>query len=302
MGIITQQAIKVLGQYKPDEPVEILEWATNITFETIGRCGFGYNFNLLCGRDQPPNDFIDAMGFCLNSALKRMLQARFMRKLPLESNRKFDRCMKLMHDVVDSVIAQRKSGPDAFDMDKDLLGYMLNARDEHQLSLTDENIRDQVVTFLIAGHDTTANTIAWCLYQLSRNPEIQAKILQEIADNHITSNELPSSEQVNRLKYLHQAIKETLRLYAPLRALTKYCKTDCIVPGGYPIKAGDQVSIQLHALHHNPDTYPDPYRFDPDRWTPEEEQKRSRYAWLPFSTGPRGCIGTYNPTRLNPVS
>lgn len=291
MGIITQQAIKVLEQYKPDEPVEILDWATNITFETIGRIGFGYDFNLLNDRDQPPNDFIDAMGYCLNGALKRMLQAQFMKKLPLESNRKFDRCVKLMHGVVDEVIAQRKSSPDAFDMDKDLLGYMLNARDDHQLSLSDENIRDQVVTFLIAGHDTTANTIAWCLYQLSRNPDIQAKVLQEIADNHITWKELPSSEQINNLKYLNQAIKETLRLYAPLRALTKICKADCIVPGGYSIKAGEQVTIQLHALHHNPETYPDPYRFDPDRWDPEEEQKRSRFAWLPFSTGPRGCIG-----------
>ncbi|KAI9473910.1 MAG: cytochrome P450 [Benjaminiella poitrasii] len=291
MGIITQQTIKILEQFAPTEPVEIIDWTTNLTFETIGRIGFGYEFNLLSSRDQPPNEFIDAMGYCLKQALQRMQQAQFMKRLPLEANRKFDRSVKLMHDVVGSVIAERKNSSDASNMDKDLLGFMLNARDEHNLGLSDENIRDQVTTFLIAGHDTTANTLAWTLYELARHPDIQNKVLQEIADNHITWDTLPSSEQISNLKYIHQVIKEVLRLYPPVRVLTKYCKEDCIVPGGYKIKAGANCNVNVYSLHHNEAIYPDNYRFDPDRWTPEEEQKRSRFAWLPFSTGPRGCIG-----------
>ncbi|KAI7907546.1 cytochrome P450 [Cokeromyces recurvatus] len=291
MGIITQQTIKIFEQYTPDEPVEILDWTTNLTFETIGRIGFGYNFNILSKRDQPPNEFIEAMGYCLKQAIQRMQQAQFMKRLPLEANRKFDRAVKLMHDTVDTVIAERKKSPDAGNMDKDLLGYMLNARDEHNLGLSDENIRDQVVTFLIAGHDTTANTLAWTLYELSRHPDIQAKVLQEIADNHITWDTLPTSEQISNLKYMHQVIKEVLRLYPPVRFLGKFCKQDCIVPGGYKIKANTSCSISVYSLHHNEAVYPNHNHFDPDRWTSEEEQKRSRFAWLPFSTGPRGCIG-----------
>ncbi|KAG0776013.1 hypothetical protein G6F62_013708 [Rhizopus arrhizus] len=90
---------------------------------------------------------------------------------------------------------------------------------------------------------------------------------------------------------MHQVLKEVLRKYPPVRVLPKYCKNDCILPGGYKIKGNTPCSIQVYAMHHNKDVYPDPERFDPDRWTPEEEQKRSRFAWLPFSTGPRGCIG-----------
>ncbi|KAG0752211.1 hypothetical protein G6F57_016409 [Rhizopus arrhizus] len=220
-----------------------------------------------------------------------MKQAAFVKQLPIEANRRFDRSVRLMHEVVENVIRERKASPDAKNKEKDLLGFMLNACDEHNLGLSDENIRDQVVTFLIAGHDTTANTLAWTLYELSRHPDIQAKVLQEIADNHIRHDELPNTEQINNLKYMHQVLKEVLRKYPPVRVLPKYCKNDCILPGGYKIKGNTPCSIQVYAMHHNKDVYPDPERFDPDRWTPEEEQKRSRFAWLPFSTGPRGCIG-----------
>ncbi|CDH50444.1 cytochrome p450 [Lichtheimia corymbifera JMRC:FSU:9682] len=208
-------------------------------------------------------------GYCLNHAVERTRQLGFIKHLPLERNRQFDRSVKLMNDIVDQVIKERKNEPEAGDEDEDLLGFMLNARDEHDLGLSDENIRCQVVAFLIAAHDTTANTLAWALYELSQNPKVEAKVLQEIANAGITHDEIPTVAQISELKYMHQVFKETLRKYPPLRQLGEYCKKDCIVP----------------------EVYPDPERFDPDRFSPEEEQRRSRFAWLPFSTGPRSCIG-----------
>ncbi|CDS13486.1 hypothetical protein LRAMOSA05662 [Lichtheimia ramosa] len=291
MGVIAKQTMKALEQYDPSEKVEILDWTTRLTFETIGRCGFGYEFGLLESRDAPPHPFIDAMGYCLNHAVERTRQLGFIKHLPLERNRKFNRSIQLMNDIVDQVIKERKNGPDAKDKDKDLMGFMLNARDEHNLGLSDENIRYQVVTFLIAGHDTTANTLAWTLYELSQNPNVEAKVLQEIANAGITHNEIPTVSQISELKYMHQVLKETLRKYPPLRQLGKYCKKDCIIPGGYLMKADTVALIHVYAMHHNADVYSDPERFDPDRFSPEEEQKRSRFAWLPFSTGPRSCIG-----------
>ncbi|KAI7883714.1 cytochrome P450 [Lichtheimia hyalospora FSU 10163] len=291
MGVISLQTIKTLEQYDPSEKVEILDWTTRLTFETIGRCGFGYDFGLLESKDTPNHPFIDAMSFCLKHAVARLQQMSFVKHLPLEQNRHFDRSVQLMNDTVDQVIKERKSGPDANDIQKDLLGFMLNARDEHQLGLSDENIRYQVVTFLIAGHDTTANTLAWTLYELSRNPHVEAKLLQEIANVGITHDKIPTIEQVSELKYTHQVLKETLRKYPPVRALGKYCKKDCVIPGGYLVKANTPVSVNLFAMHRNPKVYPDPLRYDPERFSPEEEQKRSRFSWLPFSTGPRACIG-----------
>jgi cytochrome P450/NADPH-cytochrome P450 reductase len=270
---------------------------------------------LLDDRNAENHPFIEAMGYCMKQAFARSTQAKLLKHLPSETNRRFDRSLNLMHSIVDEVIKQRKSGPEATDINKDLLGYMLNARDEHNLGLSDENIRDQVITFLIAGHETTSNTLAWTFYELSRHPEIEQKILQEIVNLGITHDTLPTSEQSSSMKYTYQVLKETLRMYSPLRALAKYCKkgmtnfhclfacmpvlyrlsifpfADVVVPGGFQIKAGDRVTVQLNALHHNADVYPNPDVYDPSRWTPEEEQKRSRFAWLPFSTGPRSCIG-----------
>ncbi|KAI7896669.1 cytochrome P450 [Mucor mucedo] len=290
MGIIAQETMDVLGEYSPDDKVEILEWCTKLTFETIGRIGFGYSFDLM-DRNKPNHPFIDAMGYALGSSLNRFARPTFMKNMPLESNRKWQQGNNLMHSIVEGVIAERKASEFAKNSEKDLLGFMLNARDEHNLGLSDENIRDQVVTFLIAGHDTTANTLAWALYELSRHPEIQAKILQEIANVGITSDVLPTVEQVSNLKYIHKVLKETLRLHAPLRVITKYCKKDCVVPGGYLVKANTNATVSVLNMHMNPEIYKNPAQFDPERFTPEEEQKRSLYAWLPFSTGPRACIG-----------
>ncbi|KAL1914363.1 uncharacterized protein VTP21DRAFT_8943 [Calcarisporiella thermophila] len=291
MGVIGQETIRLFEQFPPDKKIEILTYTTNLTFETIGRVGFGYPFHLLDEPDAPAHPFIEAMSYCLKQSFTRFKQMQFMKHLPTEANRQFDHGVKLMREIVDQVIQERKKSEFATDSARDLLGFMLNARDEHNLGLSDENIRDQVITFLIAGHDTTATTLAWTFYELSRNPEVEAKILREVADVGITHDQLPTAEQVSQLKYTHQVLKETLRMYPPVRVLGKFCKKDCVVPGGYRIKAGTPVSVHLYAMHRNPRVYPNPNVFDPDRWTPEEEQKRSRFAWLPFSTGPRGCIG-----------
>lgn len=152
MGVITQQTIEVMQQYKPTDRVPVLDWTTRVTFETIGRCGFGYEFGLLDSRDAPTHPFIEAMGYCLKQALVRSQQMSFMRNLPLAQHKRYWEDIQLMNKTVDDVIRDRKNSDEAKNKDKDLLGFMLNARDENNLGLSDENIRNQVVTFLIAGH------------------------------------------------------------------------------------------------------------------------------------------------------
>jgi cytochrome P450 len=290
MGRIAQDTIKVLSTYNPDEKVEILKWCTNLTFETIGIIGFGYSFGVL-DRNHPSHPFLEAMDYALREDIRRFSRPEFVKWLPLEINRRWENGNNLMRSIVEEVIQDRKSGEHAKDMEKDLLGFMLNARDEQNLGLSDENIRDQVITFLIAGHDTTANTLAYALYEISRHPGIEARVLQEIANAGITSEKFPTVEQISSLKYISGVLKETLRLHSPLQAISKYCRKDCVLPGGYRVEAGSEMLLSITNMHRNEDAYPDPHRFDPDRWTPEEEQKRSRFAWLPFSTNLRGCLG-----------
>lgn len=151
MGHITQRTIKILDEMKPTDQVDILDWTTKVTFETIGRIGFGYEFGLLDDKDAPPHPLIQSMAYLLKMVVTRRTQAQFMKHIPTAANRHFDEAIQIMHDTVGEVIAERKNGPDANDKNKDMLGFMLNARDEHDDGLTDDNIRDQVVTFLIAG-------------------------------------------------------------------------------------------------------------------------------------------------------
>ncbi|KAI8336924.1 cytochrome P450 [Blakeslea trispora] len=290
MGNIAIETIKVLEKYSPNDKVDILTWCTNLTFETIGRVGFGYSFDLM-DIDKPAHPFIDAMSYGLNNALYRALEPSILKKLPLNSNYKWEEGNHLMRSIVEQVIKERRASANVNDAPKDLLGYMLHACDENNLKLTDENIRDQVVTFLIAGHDTTANTLAWVLYELSQNPQVETEVLREIANAGISSDVLPTVEQISSLKYLDRLLKETLRLHPPLRAISKLCIKDCVVPGGYKIRKGQICAISIANMHTNPKVYPEPLIFNPDRFLPEEEQKRSRFSWLPFSTGPRACIG-----------
>ncbi|KAK9721087.1 hypothetical protein K7432_003692 [Basidiobolus ranarum] len=293
MAMLAKKLVNVIEAISSEpEPVLISPWMTKITFETIGRVGFGFDFGLLESKDATIHPFIDAMSFCLREIRTRATRSQYWKMLPIWSNYQFDRMMQLMKDTVDDVIIQRKNSPEAQDSSKDLLGFMLNARDKATgQSLSDEVIRDQVVTFLIAGHETTSNTLSWCLYCLARHPAVLQKVLQEIANAGITDDELPTVLQISHLKYLSQVLKETLRMYPPLASIQKYCVQDCKLPFGYTIEQGTVATINIYALHHNPHTWSDPEVFNPDRFSSSEESKRSRYSWLPFSTGPRACIG-----------
>ncbi|KAJ3121240.1 hypothetical protein HK098_003832 [Nowakowskiella sp. JEL0407] len=297
MTHIGQKMVKVFNEItsQPSADLHIInitEWMTNVTFETIGQIGFGYSFGMLESMNTKPHAFLQAMGYCLLESANRTFRPPFANRLYFSSNKRFDREMKLMKDTVDDVIKARKASADATNAEKDLLGFMLNAQDEHtKQKLSDELIRDEVITFLIAGHETTSITLSWLLYQLHCNPDVEAKLLQEIVNVLGDNDESPTAAQVSQLKYLEQCLKETLRLHPPLAGIIKYCQKDCIVPGGYLIPGGSNVSISVYSIHHNEKIFENPFKFNPDRWVPSEESKRSTYSWLPFSIGARGCIG-----------
>ena len=115
--------------------------------------------------------------------------------------------------------------------------------------------------------------------------------MQEIANAGITHDKLPTSKQIGKLKYMRMVLKEVLRIYTPVGNLNRYCKKDCVLPGGYFMKKDSTALVNLRSMHWNEKVYPDPFKFDPERWTPEQEQERSRFSWLPFSNGVRSCIG-----------
>ncbi|XP_071583912.1 thromboxane-A synthase isoform X3 [Heliangelus exortis] len=158
-----------------------------------------------------------------------------------------------------------------------------------QKTLTEDEIAGQAFLFLIAGYETTTSTLAFATYLLATHPECQEKVLQEV-DEFSTKHMVPDYQNVQELPYLDMVIAETLRLYPPAFRFTREAAKDCIVLG-QRIPAGAVIETAVGHLHHNPEFWPEPEKFIPERFTEEAKKERHPFAYLPFGAGPRGCIG-----------
>jgi cytochrome P450 len=186
--------------------------------------------------------------------------------------------------VVDGIIA----GHRRHDADKgDLLSMLLAARDEDGLPMSDQQLRDEVITLFIAGHETTANALAWAFYLVSQHPAVAGRLLEELAP---FGGAPLGVRDLAQLPYSEWVIKEAMRLYPPAGGVTRTPIQDTEL-GGYPVAKGDTVAVSSYVMHRDPNLYPEPERFDPERFSPENEAQRHRYAYLPFGGGPRVCIG-----------
>ncbi len=165
----------------------------------------------------------------------------------------------------------------------DLLGLLVTAP-----GMSDDLIRDQLLTMLIAGHDTSTALLAWSLYLLGSHPEIMARAQAEV--DSVLGEDVPDFTHLERLVYLERVIKETLRLYPPIHIGNRMAAVDLEFQS-YRIPAGTRVVYSIYLTHRHPHHWPDPERFDPDRFTPEQNRVRKPYIYLPFGGGPRNCIG-----------
>uniref|UniRef100_A0A1B0DL32 Uncharacterized protein n=1 Tax=Phlebotomus papatasi TaxID=29031 RepID=A0A1B0DL32_PHLPP len=170
-----------------------------------------------------------------------------------------------------------------------MLDTLLLAEKNNQIDL--EGIREEVDTFTFEGHDTTASAINMILFSLAENPDIQEKVYEEIMEiiQRKNGNSLEIFDYTN-MTYTDRVIKESLRLYPPVPYISRELTEDQLI-NGYPAPTGTLVEAHIFDLHRDPQYFPDPERFDPDRFLPEQVEKRHPFAYLPFSAGPRNCIG-----------
>lgn len=169
----------------------------------------------------------------------------------------------------------------------DLLSMLLAARDDDGQPMSAKQLRDEVMTLFAAGHETTANALAWAFYLLAQNPPVLAQLRAEVA---ALNGQTPTLADLARLPYSDMVVKETMRLYPPAGGVTRSPKHDLDL-GGYRIPAGANLAVSTYAMHRRADLFPDPLVFDPARFSPENEANLPRYAYLPFGGGPRVCIG-----------
>jgi cytochrome P450 len=208
--------------------------------------------------------------------------------LPTPSNRRFRRTLHELDALVYEIVARFRAGQ-AKNADQTLLGAYLESRDPATgETMDDRQLRDEVITLYLAGHETTASLLSWALYRLGRDPERQSRIVSEI--DAVLTDGVPSMEQLKSLEYTSQFIQEVLRLYPPAWTVARNAVADDEIMG-YRIPAGSIVMVSPYFAHRLEEFWPDPLRFDPERFTPEAIAARHPFAYFPFSLGPRICIG-----------
>jgi cytochrome P450 len=206
--------------------------------------------------------------------------------VPTPANLKFKRGIATLNRIVDGMIAERRKG--VGQGSGDLLDMLMHSRDEESgEGMNDLQLRDEVLTILLAGHETTAMTLSWTLHLLSQHPEVESKLREEI---DALGGRAPTLADFPQLVYAGRVVDESMRLYPPAWIIARSVLEDDLVTG-HPVKAGDWIFLSPWILHRRPDLWPDPTRFDPDRFLPEAVAARHRYAFLPFSAGQRKCIG-----------
>ena len=269
-------------------PIDVSSDMNRLTLEVIGRTGFGYSFDSFAPGRHP---FVEAMSRAMSYVSQTANDVPVIREiLGWKAMRQNPKDIALMKATVDEVIAARRSG--ATPRQDDLLQRMLENPDpETGEMMSDQSIRNQVLTFLIAGHETTAGLLSFALHYLSLNPEIVERAREEIEQVLGTDGAPVRFEQVAKLRYVRRIVDETLRLWPSGPAFFRKARQATTL-GGYPIRKGETILVVLLALHRDPTLWgEDPERFDPDRFLPAAVRARPAHAYKPFGVGARACIG-----------
>ena len=291
MTDIATQLVEKWERLNPEEEIDVPADMTRLTLDTIGLCGFDYRFNSFYREE--PHPFVASMVRCLDTAMQQQSRLPVGNRLRVREHRRFQDDTTFMNSVVDEIIARRKASGDQSDK-KDLLGHMLSGVDKQTGErLDDVNIRYQIITFLIAGHETTSGLLSFALYFLLNNPEVLAKAYEEV--DGVLGADLsaaPTYEQVKQLRYVSQVLKESLRLWPTAPGFVRHPYEPTVLGGKYQIDTRNQLRVLTPMLHRDPKVWGEnAEEFDPQRFAPEAERSIPANAYKPFGTGQRACIG-----------
>jgi len=269
-------------RWRKGQTLDIAKEMMHLTLAIVGKTLFGTE------TEAEAEQVREALSETMKGFTRAMLPfAEFLDRLPLRRNRHYSRARNVLDSIIYRIIDERRrSGEDR----GDLLSMLLRAQDEEGDGgqMTDLQLRDEAITIFLAGHETTANTLTWTWYLLSEHPDIEQRLHREL--DSVLAGRLPTAEDFPRLQYTEMVITEAVRLYPPAWILGRRALKDYKL-GPYIVPAGAIVIMSPYVMHHDPRYFPDPFRFDPDRWMAEARAPRPQFSYFPFGGGPRRCIG-----------
>jgi cytochrome P450 len=277
--IMTDYAEQMLTTWRNGETRDVHQEMMQLTLRIVVRA----LFNVEAEQTEKISQVMNVL--MRNTTGARMLLPPQFRYLPTSTMIEFRRAVRQADETVYGIIARRR---EAQSDSGDLLSMLMQARDEDGGRMTDKQLRDEVMTFLLAGHETTALTLSWTWHLLGQNPEVEQKLHEEL--DRVLDGREPSFSDLPALPYSERVIKESMRLYPPAWGVARTVIKEFEL-GGYHIPAGSNVVMSTWIMHHDPRYFPEPEKFDPDRWLPEKAQKLPKFAYFPFGGGPRQCIG-----------
>lgn len=275
-------------RFGPGAVIDVADNMTRLTLDTIALCAFDYRFNSFYQDEMHP--FVSAMVGALKEAGERTRRPKLVSNLMLSKARQFEADRELLESVARQLIAERRRDPRGAEK-RDLLNLMLNGVDPVTgEKLSDENIGYQMITFLIAGHETTSGLLSFATWLLLKNPAVLQKA-RGIVDE-VLGQEMPRVEHLAQLRYIEQILMESLRVWPTAAAFSVSPHKDTVLAGKYPLTTADTVLILEPMLHRDPKVWDgDVEAFRPERFAPENAANLPPNAWKPFGNGARACIG-----------
>ena len=284
-------------RYSDGAELDVAAAMTGLTLDVVGRALFGTTLVNAADRLRPAVGM--GMDRAVGAARLQSLFAlprwsvdaigRIVFRSPVlpPSVRRIQRAMRTIDDVVREIVVARRGDPQ--EEASDMVGLLLSARDVDGGAMSETQVRDELVTFMLAGHETTANALAWLWYLLAQNPGARDRLTAEV--DTVLGGRTPTAADAGSLPWTSACVHEALRLYPPAWILEREATVDDDV-GGYRIRAGTTVFLPIYAVHRDERWWPDPLRFDPGRFLGEPDRTRPRCAYLPFGAGRRVCIGS----------
>jgi cytochrome P450 len=280
--IMVEYANRAIATWKDGEQRDIAREMTRLTLEIVVKTLYNSDVS---------ND-ADHVGAMLSEIVKPFASQATLKwiadnRLPTPGHRRYFNAVSEIDRIVLRIIAERRaSGTD----EGDLLSMLLQAQDEDGSQMSDAQLRDEVMTLFLAGHETTALSLSWSWYLLATHPEAEKKFHAELAA--VLSGRAPEVSDLPKLKYTEMIAKEAMRLYPPAYAVGREAIEDTEI-GGFRVPRNTQLFAFQWVTHRDPRFFDRPNDFDPDRWATDSIQNLPKYAYFPFGGGPRQCIGNY---------